>query len=335
MDIQNTLTDPVRCVQEFLQAHYDGQSPLLLGYSGGPDSKTLLYALLACGVKNLHLAHVDHGWRETSAREAENLQKEADHLQCPFHSIRLIPSQKGNKENAAREERLSFFHSLFHRFSFQALLLAHQAGDLAETVLKRIFEGAHLPFIGGMDGVGSHQGMPIWRPFLNLERIKIVEFLKERNLEPIFDATNFDPVYLRARMRSEIFPFLNQTFGKKIEANLNLLSHRCSELRDYLDRKIEPVFRQIEKASWGFRVDTCGMERIERRHLIQKLARTEHFSLPRTILEPLLDALEELSLMRKFQSDAGDLICEKGKFLFLRKTGQNFLPEAFKREKKG
>jgi len=328
MDIQNTLTDPVRCVQEFLQEHYDGQSPLLLGYSGGPDSKTLLYTLLECGLKNLHLAHVDHGWRETSAQEAEVLRKEADHLQCPFHSIRLIPPQKGNKENAAREERLSFFRSLFSQFSFQALLLAHQAGDLAETVLKRIFEGAHLPFIEGMDSVGAYQEMPIWRPFLNVERKIIIEFLKNRNLEPIYDVTNLDPVYMRARMRSEIFPFLNQSFGKKIEGNLNLLSHRCSELREYLDRKIEPIFQQVEKAPWGLVVDTRGMERIERRHLIQKLARAESLSLPRTLLEPLLDALERLAIMRKFQSEAGDLICDQGKFFFLRKPDQKLLPKA-------
>ncbi len=304
-------------VYEFLQAYYDGKSPLLLGYSGGPDSKALLYALIECGIGNLHLAHIDHGWRETSRSEADELRKEAENLHCPFHSIRLSLPIDGNKEDAARRARLQFFHSLFSQIPFQALLLAHHEKDLAETVLKRIFEGAHLPFLSGMEPVGSHQGMAIWRPLLSVKKREIEGFLEKRELIPIHDPTNLDPKFLRARMRKEIFPYLNEAFGKEIDENLALISQRGAELKEYLDRKVEPAWERALRGPWGLLIETDGLERIEKRHLVQKAAATESLSLPRTILESLLDGLENRLSNRRFKIRTREILIDQGMVFFL------------------
>ena len=95
----------ISLTQQFLAVHWDRKKSLLLGYSGGPDSKALLYALLENGVRP-HLAHVDHGWREESREEAERLRKEADSLGCPFYSTRL---NLAKKEDVARNARFAFF----------------------------------------------------------------------------------------------------------------------------------------------------------------------------------------------------------------------------------
>jgi|SRR5579872_579522 len=303
------LAQPVRRVYEFLAEHYDRKSPLLLGYSGGPDSKALLYSLCECGIENLHLAHIDHGWRENSRSEAEDLEREAKGLGFSFHTVRLVPSRINNKEDAARQDRLQFFHSLFSKIPFQALLLAHHEKDLAETVLKRIFEGAHLPSLIGMSPDGDHEGMAIWRPFLTVKKQDIVQFLESKGLNPIVDPTNLDPAFLRGRMRTEIFPFLNRVFGKEIDGNLALISERAAELKGYLDRKVEPFLRRAEKTSSGFRIGTEGLERIEIRHLIQKIAAMESFSLPRTVLEPLLDCLENQTA-RSFKVRSREILVE-------------------------
>lgn len=271
----------------FLGVHWDRKKPLLLGYSGGPDSKALLYALLECGVKP-HLAHVDHGWRKESAQEAGALREEAAQLGCPFFSVRLDVEKS---EDAARKARLSYFSSLM--VPYEALLLAHQADDLAETVLKRILEGAHLANLGGMQPVSAQHGMTIWRPFLQVRRSEILQFLEERGLHPIIDSSNLDPTYLRARMRLEIFPFLNEQFGKETTENLTLLSARALELKEYLDRKVATV--PIYKGPWGTLVDLKGLERIEQRHLLQSLAA----GLPRSALETVLNWVDQ-ALPTKF-----------------------------------
>lgn len=266
---------------EFLNVHWDRKKPLLLGYSGGPDSKALLYALLECDVVP-HLAHVDHGWREESREEARLLAEEAKRLGCPFFSLRLDLKEK--KEDEARQARFAYFSSLMTQY--EALLLAHQADDLAETVLKRILEGAHLAHLSGMQPVSSQYGMTIWRPFLNVRRSEILQFLEERLLQPIIDPSNSDPVYLRSRMRSEIFPFLNECFGKETTENLVLLSQRAYELKGYLDRQVDRV--SVQKGPWGVFAYLNGLETIEQRHLLQKIAREESLVLTREALETLL-----------------------------------------------
>jgi tRNA(Ile)-lysidine synthase len=276
-----------------------------LGYSGGPDSKALLYALLECGIKP-HIAHVDHGWREESSSEAEAIREEARLLNCPFFSKRL--EEKLNEDDA-RRARLCFFSSIFE--GHQALLLAHHADDLAETVLKRVLEGAHLCHLGAMTPASDQFGMTIWRPLLSVRRSEIVEFLEERAIVAIDDSTNYDPKYLRARMRRELFPFLNKCFGKQSVSNLTLLSERASELKRYLDQKIEGV--KIEKGPWGALADLTGMEKIEQRHLIQKMASQESIVLTRSVLETLLQWIEEGGRSKFLEIKTKKILVDKGR----------------------
>jgi tRNA(Ile)-lysidine synthase len=291
---------------EFLNVQWDRKKPLLLGYSGGPDSKALLYSLLECDVVP-HIAHVDHGWREESRAEADHLEQEALRLGCPFFSIRLDLRDK--KEDEARKARYAFFSSLISKY--EALLLAHQADDLAETVLKRIFEGAHLSHLGGMQPVSHQYGMKIWRPFLDVRKTEILRFLEERSLQPIIDPSNSDSVYLRSRMRQEIFPFLNERFGKEVTENLTLLSKRSIELRGYLDRQIAPI--SVQRGPWGVLIDLNQIEPIEQRHILLNAAKDESLVLSRDVLETLLTWISEKSKSKFLMVKSKKILVDQGR----------------------
>jgi tRNA(Ile)-lysidine synthase len=291
-----------KTVSLFLAKHWEKHRPLLLGYSGGPDSKALLYTLLDAGCKSVHLAHVDHGWRGRSAEEATALELEAKSLGLPFFTCRL-ESIEG--ELAAREARFAFFLSLFKKVPFQALLLAHQAEDRAETVLKRVLEGAHLPFLGGMEEVSQMQGMELWRPLLSVHRKEIDAYLKSKHLEALIDPTNFDPAYLRARMRLELFPLVEKHFGKGIAKNLSCLSDRAYELKAYLENKTSGILPNA---------DLSKLERIEARYLLQKWAK---IPLSRDLLERVLDAIFSKKPNKKI---APGLLVDRGQVIFLKAT---------------
>ncbi|MBA3817075.1 MAG: tRNA(Ile)-lysidine synthetase, partial [Parachlamydiaceae bacterium] len=69
-------------VANFLNAHWDQSRGLLLAFSGGPDSLTLLHLLLSfCKHRSLTLAlaHVDHGWRQEGKEEARQIAEMAQH----------------------------------------------------------------------------------------------------------------------------------------------------------------------------------------------------------------------------------------------------------------
>jgi tRNA(Ile)-lysidine synthase len=301
-------------VKKFLKEHWDQKSPLLLGYSGGNDSKALLYSLLEYGILP-HLAHVDHGWREESLQEALHLSQEAERLGLPFHTIRLLPDRR---EVAAREKRLEFFASLQKKIPFQALLLAHHADDEAETTLKRVLEGAHLAHLGGMKPVFAMKELILWRPLLEVNRKEISTYLENKKLESIQDATNFDPAYLRARMRTQIFPHLSALFGKEVAGNLSLLGKRAHELNDYLNRRTNEAFQLVMRGPWGLCLPPCILEPIELRHLLQRMGIFCH----RSLLDDLVKALLERQPNRKVGSI---MVADRGWFFCLSQPQPRFL----------
>lgn len=285
--MKKSVKDLSCVVKRFLDDSWDGVSPLAVAYSGGPDSKALLHAALEWGKAELHVVHADHAWREESSEEAALLRAEAEVLRIPFHSVRL---EKSHSENEARDFRYAYFRSLREQVPYQAILLGHQADDLAETVLKRVFEGAHLTALFGMKPVSFLEGLQLWRPLLSVPRSDIVGWLEHKNLSYFSDPSNADPRYLRARMRSELLPFLSKTFGKNVLPGLLRLSERSRELEEYFSgRNSEKVIQ----GSLGVWIDGSLLPRVELRSLVQECLKKEGILLPRTVLEPLLDWIEQ------------------------------------------
>ncbi|MBS0615955.1 MAG: tRNA lysidine(34) synthetase TilS [Verrucomicrobia bacterium] len=240
----------LQSVKEFLKKNFQEGKPLLVGFSGGPDSTALVHALIECGCNDLHLCHIDHGWREESGKEAEKLQSQT---KLPFHLFRLEKVAK--TEDAARQARLKIFHQLYQKLGCQALVLGHQGDDQSETVLKRILEGAHLTSLGGILPVHSWEGMPIWRPLLQMCKTEIIQWLTKKNIPYLEDSTNDDPAYLRARMRHTIFPWLAKEFGKEIAENLRHLGTSAQELKKYLEARTQPLRQAIVKTKGHQSID--------------------------------------------------------------------------------
>jgi tRNA(Ile)-lysidine synthase len=293
-------------VKEFLDHEWNGSSPLLVAYSGGPDSKALLYAALEWGKTSFHVVHVDHGWREESREEQGLLAREIEALGLQFHCTRLAPTRT---EEEARTLRYTYFWQLQQRLSCQALLLGHHADDLAETVLKRIFEGAHLHSLTGMRRIAKWAELPLWRPLLSITRATIEDWLQEHRLSALNDRTNQDPRFLRARMRTQLLPFLNKTFGKNIARNLLMLSERSQELREYLHQQNQ---NRIVRGSFGIWIDGTELPRIELRALIQ-----QEISLPRSVLESILDWIEQKVPRRTLTAARRRLFLDRGHLFFL------------------
>ncbi|MBF8263845.1 MAG: tilS [Parachlamydiales bacterium] len=308
-------------VKSFLDRHWDERRSLLIAYSGGPDSKALLYAALDWGRAPIHIAHVDHGWRMESQNEAAALQNEARLLGCPFHTIRL---EKKTTEEEARECRFAFFRSLSEKISFQAVLLGHQSDDLAETVLKRVLEGAHPSQLGGMKEVSSMGDLVLWRPLLSIPRSEIEAYLQERKVSALYDQSNEDVHYLRARMRSQLLPMLKDVFGKGVSKNLSALSGRMHEMGDFLSHRVGQLLDRCVLGPFGWRVDGHNLHRVERRCLLQQMAQNEKFTISRSVLETILDWMDSASKMRQISVNNRSIIVDRGQFFLLAKRQPRF-----------
>ena len=245
-------------IGHFLEEHRQTAHPVLIGFSGGGDSIALTHLLLEAGCE-IALAHFDHGWRSESRDEAKELELYADRLGITFYTKRADYPDK--TENGARNQRWEFFKELFIKGSFEALALAHHLEDQAETVLKRTLEGAHLHNFVGMQPFGSREGIAIWRPLLCHSKGELAVASSLRRISPVDDSTNSDPRYLRARMREELFPNLNATFGKNVVAPLARLGEKGKQLTDYLEMQTRD--RIVDRDERGIFINLNGAHPIE------------------------------------------------------------------------
>ena len=201
-------------------------SSLLVAFSGGPDSLALLAAAVRLRDWNgftLHACHVDHGLDPGSGQRARLAQGLATKLGVPlgrgFHPIRLNaePTVGHSLEAWAREQRYTALEELAARLDGAWIATAHHADDQAETLILRLMFGTGLR---GMGGIRARRGR-LLRPFLELRRRELGDYLAELGLEPILDPTNEDLKIPRNQIRKRVLnewmkeePALVQQLGR-------------------------------------------------------------------------------------------------------------------------
>lgn len=304
----------------FFESHIDPQKPICLALSGGPDSLCLLHLLLEWKKANLHLIHVDHGWRKESAQEAHTLREVAERLHLPFHTTRLSPEgYSGNLEAESRNDRLQFFRKVCGEVKAQGVLLGHHKDDQAETVLKRVLEGVALSTLAAMAPLQKIDGLLLMRPLLTIPKMACLAWLEARNIPYFRDPTNEDARFLRGRMRSHIFPFLSAHFGKGCMNNLCHIAEEARALRAYLDTQIEPYFKIIIASDLGLMIEKGEIAEVELSHLLKKVGLEVGMELNRQQLSIATEAIMKRQANIRVIASKQALECDRGNCFFVKK----------------
>lgn len=248
----------------------------------------------------LHIAHVDHGWRQESAQEAEFLKDLAEKRHCPFHLRRLRGAADRDIENTAREQRLAFFEEVVRETGAEALCLAHHSDDLVETVLKRLFESAPLERVGAFGFESRVNGLVIWRPLIHLSKQEISSYGFD-------DATNRDRRFLRARLRHDLLPEIEQHFGKGVRGALQRLSKRSHRLDSYLEKQCAPWLGD-KRIPLG--IDFTGADTVEIEYVLSRRA-----DLPANLRETIAERLASMQRHCLFELGSKKVVVHGGAIL--------------------
>lgn len=279
----------------FLDAVYDPERPVLLAFSGGVDSLALFYALLDYAQKKdffFAAAHVDHGWRKGSDKEARALEALCTENFVPFHLKTLDPGQvKGNLEEACRLERLDFFGQLSLEHDYQAVLLAHHADDMAEGVIKRMFEGAGLTKLSPMKRESAFEGLALWRPFLRVPKRKLQATIEAMGVQFVDDETNWDDKFLRGRLRTKLFPYLSEVFGKEVAKPLAEVAEESEELMEYFEKRLSHELEGVIFNEGGVVFEPATCEKLELKWLIKKIGVKLGVSIPKSLISQMAESL--------------------------------------------
>ncbi len=177
---------------------------VLAAVSGGPDSTALLIALRESG-HDVVAAHYDHALRDGSADVARQVAELCARLGVTLIGERRTEAvPKGSLQAAARKLRYAFLDRARIEAAAEVVALAHTADDLVEGVVLHMLRGCGL---AGSRGMPARRGHFI-RPFLNVWRKDVREYLQARGIVAHEDPANLDPRFARVRVRHLILPAL-------------------------------------------------------------------------------------------------------------------------------
>ena len=190
---------------------------LLLGCSAGSDSMSLLD--LAAGLAprmgwRLAVAHIDHNQRAESAEEARFVTGQACRHGLTTFIQRLHPSTGSPlTEDAMRQARLTAFGRFAGIWPADALLLAHQADDRAETFIIRLTDGSGPTGLASIRPVERVEGLTIVRPLLGIRRQTLRDYLVAQDLPWRDDPSNASLENKRSWVRHELLPRIAERIG--------------------------------------------------------------------------------------------------------------------------
>jgi len=315
---------------QFLENHNLLDKILVVAVSGGVDSMVLLDAFLSLACVNsiqLHVAHVHHGWRPDSDREFAHIQTLCEQKGIGFHGIHFNMSQvASDRENQARKLRRDFFEKIVLNTGAKGCFLAHHQGDLEETVLKRVLEGAHLSHLKGLEPVSKLGDTYLFRPFLKLPKEQLYAYARHSGVRFFEDETNLDPAYLRSRMRVKILPDLEREFGKNIGRSLVALSQESASMASYFEARYhkEVRFFSVGDKKKLFLFPTSG-HFFEIQGLLLEALKQISTVFSRQIIRDVTRALIEKTEPSEFRAAGWEMAASKG-FLFLSCLDKGFGP---------
>lgn len=338
----------------------------LVALSGGKDSVLLLSLFSAYAKENgipFSALHLHHGIRGAHAdADAEFCKKLCDALGVPLRIVyadvpALAKAQKEGIEQTARRVRYEALCNECTACGYGAVLTAHTASDLAETVLLSLLRGGGTRALGGIPPIRREGNIVLLRPLLGLYKEEILEALKERSLPYCHDETNDDTCFRRNYVRHELLPMLARITPLPERALARLAENaRCDEA--YLTSVAQAALTDAERDDGKLSVAVLRTlhpailhrvlrrlyeerfaayplpERVHTEALISRLAEDGDFSLSfpggitaRTERGWLMLSVGEVAELEEKRVGMGINILSDGSLLFLLEKTSSALPE--------
>jgi tRNA(Ile)-lysidine synthase len=200
---------------------HGSRMPVVVAFSGGPDSTALLWGLARLGRFDLVAAHLDHALDPGSAARAAGAARLAAALGVPLvaarRPVRPLADPSGRRdgiEAAARRARYELLEEVRESARARWVATAHHRDDQAETVLLRMLFGSGLAGLAGMRPISG----AVVRPLLSLPRAALAAALAAADLPAadllgaglaaMDDPTNRDLTRPRNHIRHRVLPAL-------------------------------------------------------------------------------------------------------------------------------
>ncbi len=270
----------------------------IIAFSGGFDSMALADILINLAEEygfKVILAHLNHNWRgNKSKREEVNCANFAKEHNVTFYT-ETLPKDLPHTETIAREERYSFLERTAKKFKAKGIFTAHTKSDNIETVLQRIIKGTGISGLQGIKEVRELENTYVYRPLLNVSRAEILNYCKEKNLNPNNDNSNKDIAYFRNKIRARLIPELKKSYDENVENAIARLIENAKDAEKIIDefsrRELIKVYDEEKILTKEFKKLSLPMKK----RLIKELLEKNNFDYDQKRVGDILNFLEKTS----------------------------------------
>ncbi|MBO4401881.1 MAG: tRNA lysidine(34) synthetase TilS [Selenomonadaceae bacterium] len=226
---------------------------IVVAVSGGADSLALadlLHRSQRLFKLELCIAHFEHGLRgQASLDDAAFVKSFAENLGVEFYCEsgdvqNFAAAEKISVELAARQLRYEFLSRVRLQKNFDAIALAHHADDQAETILMRLLRGSGVTGISAMQFCANSPHGLLIRPLLRFRKCELENYCRARNITPRIDATNFDAIATRNKIRLELLPALEE-FNPAITETLCRFAEISAAESDFISAETEKIYSTV------------------------------------------------------------------------------------------
>ncbi|MDO5443435.1 MAG: tRNA lysidine(34) synthetase TilS [Bacteroidia bacterium] len=308
---------------------------VLLAVSGGIDSMCMAdmyshteqeYAVAHC---NFHLRDKD------SDADAELVREWAEshgvrYFQADFDTEGYASEHGISIEMAARELRYGWFRKIAETECFDAVAVAHNANDNAETLILNLLRGTGSRGLRGMEpttglpagkcpanrltafgpshkwappsyvaeggtgypGTSSPEGSAVLllRPLLGMSRAEIEAYAQEHGVRYREDRTNKETVYKRNRIRNNVFP----EFKKINPSYIRTLNEDIARIREVDDIAEEWYLANAGKVFDGTSIDIKSLLSLKhRKYMLFRLLEPYWFNA--SVLDSIYAFLDDIA----------------------------------------
>jgi tRNA(Ile)-lysidine synthase len=310
---------------------------IIVGFSGGVDSLTLLHLL--CNLTEYKLdiwaVYINHSLRPLENPNEERLLAElGERWGIKTHQVVIdIPGRLKKKPQSlqllAREERYKIFRDFKDQIHADKVALAHHRDDQAETVLYRIIRGTGLDGLAGIPVI--RDGFYI-RPLLEVTRKEILEYAVQHKLSWLEDSSNHKLIYARNKIRLQLFPLIEESYNPRFKESILRLAKLAKEQRDFMAdlvaERLPALMVKKEDGRIGLKLDAFLKQPSYLQYCILKqllLSINTDYHLETAALDRLLQKItQERHQFKAVHILKGITVYHEGKSLFFALRRANF-----------
>lgn len=238
----------IQCVKNIIMnSDFNIYNVFAVSISGGVDSMILSYiANNVCKKynKKLILLHICYNNRDCCSDEVSFLKDWANYLNVELY-IREIDEIQRSRNSAYRsmyEEVTRRIRFSFYKYFDCPILLGHNRDDTIENMFSNLSKGIHFDNLSGMKEIGFEDTTHILRPFLSIDKCKIIQYADNLNIPHLYDST--PPWSRRGQTRDTLIPSIND-FDPNILKGLE----KFTQYTSFLYNQWEKQFEQWNKVS--------------------------------------------------------------------------------------